>query len=97
MAGDTPQQWRSKIAHVTLVVGNTRLQGSDLAPGTYELPKGFGIALSPAEEDAERLFTELAAGGTVRMPLQETFWAGRFGMLTDRFGIPWVINSEKFQ
>jgi len=97
MAGDTPQQWRSKIAHITLVVGNTRLQGSDLAPGTYELPKGFGIALSPAEEYAERLFTELAAGGTVRMPLQETFWAGRFGMLTDRFGIPWVINSEKSQ
>jgi PhnB protein len=97
MAGDTPQQWRSKIAHITLVVGNTRLQGSDLAPGTYELPKGFGIALGPAEEDAEGLFTELAAGGTVRMPLQETFWAGRFGMLTDRFGTPWVINSEKSQ
>jgi PhnB protein len=97
MAGDTPLPWHSKIAHATLVVGNTRLQGSDLAPGIYESPRGFGIALSPTEGDAERLFTELAAGGTVRMPLQETFWAGRFGMLTDRFGIPWVINSEKSQ
>jgi PhnB protein len=97
MAGDTPLPWHSKIAHATLVVGNSRLQGSDLAPGIYEFPQGFAIALSPTGGDAERLFTELAAGGTVRMPLQETFWAARFGMLTDRFGIPWVINSEKSQ
>jgi PhnB protein len=95
MAGNTPQQWHSKIAHATLVVGNTRLQGSNLAPGLYESPRGFGIALSPIEGDAERLFNELTSGGTIRMPVQKTFWAGRFGMLTDRFGIPWVINSEK--
>jgi len=95
MAGETPLPWHSKIAHAMLVVGDTRLYGSDVAPGSYELPRGFGIALSPAEGDAERLFVDLAAGGTVRMPLQETFWALRFGMLTDRFGIPWIINSEK--
>jgi PhnB protein len=92
MADDTPPQWRSKISHATLVVGNTRLHGSDLAPGSYEAPRGFDIALNPSESD---VFTELAAGGTVRMPLQETFWAVRFGMLKDRFGIPWIINSEK--
>lgn len=51
--------------------------------------------LSPSESDAERLFTELAEGGTVRMPLQKTFWAVSFGMLTDCIGIPWVINCEK--
>ena len=50
--------------------------------------------LNPAEQDAERLFTDLAEGGTVHMPLQQTFWAARFGMLTDRFGIPWAINCE---
>jgi len=44
---------------------------------------------------AERLFTALAEGETVRMPLQETFWAARFGVLTDRFSIPWAINCEK--
>lgn len=52
-------------------------------------------AIVRSEGDAERLFTELAEGGIVRMPLQETFWAHRFGVLTDRFAIPWAINCEK--
>lgn len=95
MAKDAPPELSSKIVHATLVVGNTRFQGSDPPPGSYAAPRGFGITLSPSERDAERLFAELAEGGTVRMPLQETFWAVRFGVLTDRFGIPWVINCEK--
>jgi PhnB protein len=95
MAKDAPPGWSGKIAHATLVVGNTRLQGSDASPGLYESPRGFVMTLNPREGDAERLFTELAEGGTVRMPLQETFWAARFGVLTDRFGIPWAINCEK--
>ncbi|MCU1330617.1 MAG: hypothetical protein JWN34_5987 [Bryobacterales bacterium] len=53
------------------------------------------ISLDPIGQDAERVFAELAEGGIVRMPLQETFWAHRYGELTDRFGIPWAINSEK--
>jgi PhnB protein len=95
MADEAPAEWSSKIVHATLVVGNTRLQGSDPAPGSYESPRGFGITLSPTERDAERLFTELGEGGTVRMPLQETFWAVRYGELTDCFGIPWVINCHR--
>jgi PhnB protein len=94
MAGDVPTGWRSKIVHATLVVGNTMLQGSDPVPGSYESPRGFDITLNPSEGDAERLFNELEAGGTVRMSLQETFWAVRFGLLTDRFGIPWAINCH---
>jgi PhnB protein len=46
-------------------------------------------------DEAERLFAALAEGGTVQMPIGETFWAVRFGMLTDRFGVPWMINCEK--
>lgn len=95
MAKDAPPGWSSKIVHATLVVGNTRLQGSDPAPGSYEPPRGFCITLSPSELDAERLFADLAERGTVHRPLQETFWAFRFGVLTDRFGIPWAINCEK--
>src|SRR5438270_9999994 len=53
MAKDAPPEWNSKIVHATLVVGNTRLQGSDAAPGSYESPRGFGITLSPSEGDAE--------------------------------------------
>ena len=97
MAKDAPPEWSSKIAHATLVFGDYRLQGSDPAPGSYESPRGFCIMLHPSERDAERLFMDLAEGGTVRMPLQKTFWAVRFGLLTDRFGIPWAINCEKFE
>jgi PhnB protein len=58
--------------------------------------KGITVSLGiddPAE--AERIFGALAEGGTVQMPIQQTFWAARFGMLTDRFGTPWMINCEQ--
>src|SRR5690242_8316885 len=97
MAKDAPPEWSSKIVHATLVLGNGRLQGGDPAPGSYQPPKGFTITLNPSHDDAERLFTDLAEGGIVQVPLQETFWAHRFGAITDRFGIPWVINCEKSQ
>jgi PhnB protein len=95
MAKDAPPEWSTKILHATLVVGNTSLAGSDAAPGSYEPPRGFAVMLSPNESDAERLFTALAEGGTVRVPLGKTFWSTCFGVITDRFGIPWVINCEK--
>jgi len=95
MGKDAPPEWSGRIVHATLVIGETRLQGSDAAPGAYESPRGFVITLNPSQADAERLFTDLSEGGTVTMPLQETFWAIRFGVLTDRFGIPWAINCEK--
>jgi PhnB protein len=62
----------------------------------HEKPASFSVALqikSPA--DAERIFHALAEKGTVQMPLQQTFWAVRFGMLVDRFGIPWMVNCEQ--
>jgi PhnB protein len=60
-----------------------------------KLPGRPGTLGIPGPADAERLFHALANGGSVRMPLQETFWAARFGMLIDQFGIPWMINCEK--
>ena len=70
--------------------------GSDAPPERYQEPKGFSVQIAienPVE--AERLFHALAENGSVLMPIQKTFWAARFGMLTDRFGIPWMINSEE--
>ena len=90
-----PAEWRNKILHARLIVGDQVLMGSDAPPERYEQPKGFSVSLQlkdPAE--AERLFNALAANGTVRMPLQKTFWAARFGMLVDQFGIPWMINCD---
>ena len=96
MSEQVPAEWRKKIMHARMTVGNTVLMGSDAPPDHYEEPKGFSLSLGikdPAE--AERLFNELSAGGKVQMPLQQTFWAVKFGMVVDRFGIPWMINCEQ--
>jgi PhnB protein len=93
---NVPTEWRNKILHARLVVGDEVLMASDVPPERYEEPKGFSVALGiddPA--DAERMFHALAENGTVRMPLQQTFWAVRFGMLVDQFGIPWMVNCEQ--
>ena len=82
--------------HARLVVGDRVLMGSDVPPDHHDKPQGFSVSLgidTPAE--AERIFRALAEGGTVQMPLQETFWALRFGTLVDRFGIPWMVNCER--
>ncbi len=96
MANQMPPEWRSKVMHSRLVVGDNVLMGSDAPPDRYNAPKGFSVSLSvddPAQ--AERIFHALQEKGTVQMPLQETFWAVRFGTLVDRFGIPWMINCER--
>ena len=95
-ASAVPADWQHKILHATLTVGDQLLQGSDAPPPHFQKPQGFSLTLAlndPAE--AERLFAALSENGTVRMPLQETFWASRFAMLVDRFGTPWMINCAK--
>jgi|SRR5262245_3724324 len=95
-ADHVPAEWRSKIMHAKLVVGDKVLMGSDAPPEHFDKPKGFSVTLGlsdPAE--AERIFAVLAENGTVQMPLEQTFWAARFGMCVDRFGIPWMINCEQ--
>jgi|SRR5262245_7488984 len=95
-AEHVPAEWRNKILHARLTIGDQVLMGSDAPPDRYEPSKGFSVTLGindPAE--AERVFKALAEKGTVQMPLEQTFWALRFGMLVDRFGIPWMINCEQ--
>jgi PhnB protein len=76
--------------------GGAELYGSDAPGGRYQAPQGFAVALViEAPEEADRVFAALSEGGKVTMPIAETFWAKRFGMLTDRFGIPWMIDCEK--
>ena len=88
-------EWRDKILHARLIVGNDVLMGSDAPPDRYEEPRSFAVSLQiDAPTDAERVFHALAENGIVQMPIQETFWADRFGMLVDQFGIPWMINCE---
>ena len=95
-AEQVPAQWLKKIMHARMTIGEQVLMGSDAPPDRYEAAKGFSISLTvgtPAE--AERIFKALASHGTVQMPLEKTFWAARFGMLVDRFGIPWMVNCEQ--
>jgi PhnB protein len=95
LADQVPADWQDKIIHGSLTVGDQVLMGADVAPDRYEAPKGFSLSLQiKSTADAERIFHELAKGSRVVMPLEKTFWAARFGMLVDRFGIPWLINCE---
>jgi PhnB protein len=95
MAAQAPSDWSDKVMHGSLTVGGVLLMGADVAPDQYEAPKGVSLSLQiPRAADAERVFHELAQGGRVMMPLEKTFWAERFGMVVDRFGVPWLINCE---
>jgi len=95
MAGDAPANWGDKIMHGSVTVAGHILMGADPPPDRYEAPRGFTLNVQIATTDeAERVFTALSAGGTVIMPIQKTFWAARFGVCVDRFGIPWQVNCE---
>jgi PhnB protein len=96
MASRTPAEWRKKIMHARVSVGDQLLMGSDPPPEHYAKPQAFAVSLQvDSAAEADRIFQALSDGGKVTMPIQETFWAIRFGMLVDRFGIPWMIDCEK--
>ena len=90
-----PAEWRSKILHARLVVRDAVLMASDAPPGHYQKPQGFSVSIQISEPArADDIFRGLADGGTVIMPFGQTFWAARFGMLVDKFGIPWMVNCD---
>ena len=98
MATQVPPEWGSRIYHATLAVGEQTIGAADAPPGAYQDPRGVSLTLeldNPSE--AERLFRSLSEGGKVQMPIQETHWARRFGVATDQFGIPWMINCGEEQ
>jgi PhnB protein len=96
MAEQLPADWSKKIIHATLALGDQRLTGADEPADRYKKPQGFSVSLNiGAVAEAERIFQALSESGAVQMPLQETFWALRFGMLVDQFGTPWMINCGK--
>jgi len=96
MADQTQPEWRNKIMHARMTVGDKMLMASDAPPDRYEAMKGIMVTLGIDEPgEAERIFHALSENGTVQMPIQETFWARRFGMLVDQFGTPWMINCEQ--
>jgi PhnB protein len=85
---------KDQIMHISMDVDGVKLMGSD-APGQYAVTFGnnFSITLNPeSEAETDRLFAQLSEGGNVTMPCMETFWAKKFGMCTDKFGVHWMVS-----
>ena len=95
IADQAPPGSSDRIMHARLSLDDRSLMASDTMPGQpYGGIKGFSLAVVyPTAAEAKRIFEPLAEGGQVTMPLQKTFWAEAFGMLTDRFGTPWMGNG----
>ncbi len=94
-----PEEFMEKIMHISLPISKeTTLMGSDT--GGEWAPKftqgnNFSVSVNTdTEQEAERIFNALAEGGKVTMPLEKTFWQAYFGMLTDKFGINWMMNCN---
>jgi PhnB protein len=101
--GDGPQpcppEAKERIMHARLAKGRTVLMASDNMPGmTFQQGNNFSVSIDCDDaKEAEKYFVALSENGKVTMPLQETFWAERFAMLVDKFGIGWMINLSKPQ
>jgi PhnB protein len=96
MKDQVPPEWRDSILHARLEIGGRVLMGSDAPPAHYHAPQGMCVSVSvttPAE--GQRIFDAFATGGKVTMPFAQTFWSSGFGMLVDRFGIPWMVNCDQ--
>jgi PhnB protein len=94
MAEQVGPEYRDKVMHASFVAGDVKFMASDGRPGET-LSRNDDIALSLATSDnaeGERVFNALARGGQITMPLQEAFWGGKFGSLTDRFGVAWMVS-----
>ena len=96
LAEQVPTEWRGKLLHARLKIGDSDLVGGDVLPKDYKRPQGFSVMLGIGDPiAAERTFQALAKNGTVIVPFQATFWAVRYGMVIDQFGIPWEVNCER--
>lgn len=90
-----PPDSAKRIMHAGLRIGETTVMASDMPCGEAVGFAGFSLSITPPDGNtAERMFRALAEGGSVQSPLAETFWSPCFGMLTDRFGVQWMINVE---
>ena len=95
--GNHPPEAKDRIMHARLTNGSAVLMASDTMPGMpFQQGTNFAIAvMCQSQEELERFFNAVSEKGKVTMPLQDTFWGARFGMLTDQFGINWMFNFEK--
>ncbi len=85
-----------RIMHATLLFNDSTLMASDAPVDQAQPPSSTHLAVeAQSPEHAQTLFASLSEGAKITMPLTETFWAYRFGMLTDKFGVPWMVSAGK--
>jgi PhnB protein len=95
-AKESSKEMQQKIIHGRIAIGDNLIMASDGPADRVSSPGGFSINIGvETVEEAERLFKALSEKAEVFMPMEETFWAERFGMLKDQFGVPWMVNCEK--
>ncbi|WP_109126658.1 VOC family protein [Dyella sp. C11] len=94
MAAQMPPETHGRVMHSQLEVPSGILMGADGPPGSTRSTGCVNVSVDSPDE-AERVFAALSEGGEVTMAIGETFWAHRFGMLTDRFGKGWMVNCLK--
>ncbi len=95
MAASMDSRSHGRIVHATLVLDEVELTGVDMLPGAYEPPQGFFVTLTVSGiARASEIFLALSHNGTTKVPFAKTFWSPGFGVLVDRFGIPWEINTD---
>jgi PhnB protein len=88
-----PEGAENNIMHTGFRIGDTQVMASDGRCEGQASFQGFALSMAVASHDeADRVFNALAAGGQVQMPLEKTFWSPRFGMVTDRFGVCWMVG-----
>ncbi len=98
-----PEEFKNRIMHVGLIIGEQNLMGSDIipgmVPGNFKIGDNSYVSIHPdSREEADRLFQELSEGGEIEMPMQDQFWGDYYGSFRDQFGTSWMINfNENFK
>lgn len=97
MGDQVPPEAKNNVMHATVIKDDFLMMAAD---SMSDNPVNFGSSISlsvacKSEDEVNHLFEKLSVGGTITMPLQDTFWGARFGMIIDKFGIPWMFNFEK--
>jgi PhnB protein len=95
-AQSLPADWRNKIMHAHMTIGDQILMGMDAPPERFQKPQGFHVNINVKNvAEGKRIFDSLSQGGKVVMPFGPTFWSPGFAMFSDRFGTPWMVNCEQ--
>lgn len=96
--GQMPADWKDKVLHARLEIGDTILMGADIPPDRFQPMRSAYLTLMlDSDEEAERVYALLSEGGEIFMKMEETFFAHRFAMLRDRFGTSWMLLHQRVQ